>query len=390
MNRGPRATLGRMMTVRPLCFLLILLCLPSIARPKDKPEYLVEKHENGKLKLKVPVVGGKYHGSLKRFDEKGKVLEMSSYHHGRLDGKRRLYEDGKPISEELWSMGELLQPVTKAFLSRRISEIRRLRGPKEFDAARIKALRELQVYRFICHMPWEKIRLTKEANMYADHGAEICEAIGRLSHHPKNPGWDKDKYAKGSQGARMSNLGMSSTWNTNYTEQIPMYIDDGNTPSLGHRRHCLNPVLGEVGMGAKGKFAAMYWGGANDPEPDWHLQSLPSRGLTPTSLFDPSWDWHVAWNPKHYRCPDDKALTVEVLPLSGRVTRGTHWSESLKRGRPLAFHPSRVDRSGVGPPCVIFRPKGKPSVKQCLIVIKGLVDSQGQPAKVEILAELTG
>lgn len=58
------------------------------------------------------VISGKYEDGLKngvwrKWDKTGKLIESSSYRHGILDGERRIYFQGYPVSIEQYKKGEL-------------------------------------------------------------------------------------------------------------------------------------------------------------------------------------------------------------------------------------------------------------------------------------------
>lgn len=68
-----------------------------------------------------------------------------------------------------------------------------------------------------------------------------------LSHHPTRPAdMDADLYEIGKLGASKSNISWGTT---NLREMVKMFMDDSDTPTVGHRRWIIYPILQNVGFG---------------------------------------------------------------------------------------------------------------------------------------------
>jgi hypothetical protein len=245
-------------------------------------------------------------------------------------------------------------------------------------AEREAALRLLKSYRYLVGVPYENVVLDDELNKYADAAARICRKIGRIDHHPKNPGLPDDEYQIALKGTTSCNLFQTGgPENRVLLASVETFVADAgpNIEHLGHRRWCLNPLLRKVGFGRAGKFAALScFDRSQEKVPDFDFVSFPCPGLMPLEYFRPTYAWNVSVNPQKYGPPQDS--------VKAAIYRADRKGE--KDGPPLKLNFHKVDRQGYGlGNAIIFRPD--PSVvalgKRYVVEITGLVRADGTAAE---------
>lgn len=272
-------------------------------------------------------------------------------------------------------------------LKKELAEIARVpprpEGADALTLERQAALRRLKAYRYLAGVPHEPLVLDDQLNRYAQAATAVCARLGRLSHDPPKPtGMAEELYKDGRKGANSSNLGHGLR---DLTQAVDAWMNDsdpGNIAAAGHRRWCLNPALAKTGFGRTGLFTAMYvFDRSRKDVPAYDFLTYPARGPMPTSYFRRDWAWTVSLNPRKYREPDKKKVSVKVFALD---------KESKKTGAALALNYLGVDTQSAGVPlCVVFRPVGLQvsAGKRYLVEIEGLTGTDDKPAAVRFTTE---
>lgn len=351
----------------------------------------VEYHPNGKVHIRSNYRRGRLHGVYQTYDDKGRRRVTAKYREGRLHGEyvdrdekgeptiQATYVDGEkhgafvvlregvPISTQSWERGlatnvDGLSPYTKSKDAIRdaVEEIFNSVDPLEKDAADPKArsrgesLRLLKIFRYLCDVPYEDIRLDAQMNAWAEAGARLCEAIGRLDHTPANPGWPEEDYKFGYIGTSRSNLYMGHPERKPMEASVPAYMDDSdasNIDRVGHRRWCINPRMLRAGFGSAGRFSAMYAHDASRKEvPEFDFVAYPPPGFMPVYYFGERHAWSVSLNPKKFDKPERGGLKVTVRAVD---------DDFLRADAPLPLDHFTLSSEGMGlRDCIIFRPKG--------------------------------
>jgi hypothetical protein len=198
-----------------------------------------------------------------------------------------------------------------------------------------------------------------------------------------NPGWPEEEYRIALKGAGSSNLYVGFGEYTLATV-VDSFVDDSdeaNVDRLGHRRWCLNPMMGKVGFGRSGKFAAMWafdQSAANVP--DFDFVCYPARGYMPLEYFSPQEAWSVSLNPRKFKAP----------PAKTQPKIFTWDAKTKEKGEPLPLNSVKVDFIPFGiPNCIIFRPE-KTAVapgKAYLVEIDNLSRVDGSATSVRYVVE---
>jgi hypothetical protein len=218
----------------------------------------------------------------------------------------------------------------------------------ELAADRELALRQLRAYRYLVGVPHHDLALDATLNAYAHAGAEICAALGDITHEPANPGWPKERYDAGYHGAHGSNLHQGHRACTS----VRGYMDDSdpsNVDRVGHRCWCMNPAMQRTGFGHLDGFTAMWAGDRSRAQvPEVAFVALPAPGFAPAPWFGPRWAWSVSLDPKHFDAPVTGRTKARIEPVG---------AEFLPTGEPLALDYENVKQDSVGIPyLVVFRP----------------------------------
>lgn len=287
----------------------------------------------------------------------GRRRKSLEYKAGMLHGELKIVQDDKLLTRQQWKDGELADlDGRQPFPARRDALLRELRAilaqPAAEDPAdarhaeRLRALHRLQLYRRLCGLPWEGMRLVPEWNLRCDAAAEVCRANGGLDHTPPMPaGFDEARYKLGHEGASNSNLSRG----TSLPRSIDGYMDDSdpsNIDRIGHRRWCLNPTLKKTGFGAADDYSAM-WSMDQSGPPVKGLSEVfyPPRGHVPVDLHAANRAFSIAlWRGA---VPRREQLVVRIVPLD---------ADWLEAGDPLELDHCAVAEGGYGgAPCLVFR-----------------------------------
>jgi hypothetical protein len=253
-----------------------------------------------------------------------------------------------------------------------------------FDSLSIDALNKLNVYRYICDVPYDVI-LDAEYNAYCKAAARICHKLGRLDHKPGNPGMPEDDYKKAFHGTSHSNLHMGR----GTQGSVDGYMDDSdknNISRVGHRRWCINPAMAKTGFGQHDKFSAMYsFDRGRTDIPDYDYVAFPAPGYMPVSFFKTHYAWNISLNVKKYQKPDKGSTKVHVYPLGSSLS-----FDPEKQKTSLKLNYLNVNNDGMGiPSCIIFRPSGIDvrNGKKYWVKVTGIKTKDGKDAVIEYLVE---
>lgn len=372
---------------------------------------------SGRLRLRTTYAAGLLDGRYEAFTEDGAPLRTARYVAGRLHGKVEVFRGKTVVTTQIWKEGTLVTwngvpafPRDRATLERTLASIEagqltikspgkpRPRSanpekssgeppglapaPEVLAADRVRALRRLQAYRYLCEVAYEDLLLDDDLNAAAQAAAEICARLGHLSHAPSNPGLPDDAYRLAARGARGCNLHQLE----GATASVDGFMDDSdpmNVATLGHRRWCLSPRMRMTGFGvarsADGHpFTAMWVKDASRGSvPDYVALCYPARGWNPAAMFSDHHAWSVAWNPARFPHVSAATLHVEVWRLD---------ADFVPAAAPLPLEAVSVvaDRVGASP-CLIFRPIGVDLADGAAYAVEvtGLADG----AKAERLGE---
>ena len=265
---------------------------------------------------------------------------------------------------------------------------------KTYAKDRLNGLRQLMKYRMMCNVPYKHLRLSPLQNAYADAASIICKKINRLSHTPKNPGFAKDFYDFCYFGTTHSNLSMNSRGTQGWTS-IDSFMDDSdqhNLDRVGHRRWCLNPLMGTCGVGSVGNYGALYCFDKSGPQMqgfpqdyDFDFVAFPANGYMPASdkYFKNFYAWSVSYNKFKYNAPDPDQVKAKIYKATARQCK----AKTLEpKGEPIELRYNKLNTGLFGSgPCMIFLPK---SIKirrgSCfIVVIEGLTDREGNPTTIK-------
>ena len=287
--------------------------------------------------------------------------KKSEFKHGVLSGAVTVEIDGRVVSKQKWRDGELerLDDLVP-FATRRVTLLEKLRAilsppSTPIDAAkdplateRAAALRRLQAYRALCGVPYETLSLVPAWNALCDAASEVCKLNGQISHTPPKPaGFDDARFRQACEGASHSNLSQG----TDLAGSVDSYFndsDDSNIARIGHRRWCLNPLMGKTGFGCDGVFSAM-WSMDESGKGPRGLDAVlyPPPGWCPVNMFSSEHAFSIS--PLKGGQVKKSDLRVKLRPLD----------EDWVSGEELKFdHMDSID-SGFGTGgCIVFRPVG--------------------------------
>lgn len=355
-----------------------------------------EYFESGKVKVRASYKDGELDGKYEEKDEKGKKVKTAEYEEGKLHGEVVYYEDGKKAREEQYAFGLLTHPRSLDELKEGLEAIngggkKKGRGGDD-GGEHQEALQRLNSYRYIVGVPHD-VELKPEYTERAKLGAELLEAIGKgISHHPKNSvGWPEEKYKKAYLGCSEGNLAWSSG-RMSGADAVDMWFydsDSSNQSRVGHRRWKMNPVMKYTGFGVHGGTAVGYaWDASRTDTPDWKYIAYPARGYMPIDYFnripkyakgDKAYCWHVQLNERYYGKNPKGEVTVYPLEKKG-----------FEKGAPLKN--SFFNASGAAkdfPPALIWRPAGAKITDgaRYWVEITGLTPKGDAPTKIEYLVE---
>jgi len=408
-----------------LAFLALALAQPLLAGE------VVEKYDSGKLKLKYATdAEGRKNGDYHEYYESGKLKVAAAYKADKLHGLYTSYyesgivrlkilytdgqknggyveqdEKGRLLKEQVFWNDLLLYPKSARLIKYHLEVIAKSGGaaaandkaapaadktaPPSALAERqnVEALRRLNSYRYLADVPWD-VALKAEYGDYAQAAAEICSRIGRLDHHPPNPGMPQEDYKKALYGTTHANLYEGRSTRT----AVDGFMNDSNEenlPFVGHRRWCLNPAMAQAGFGESGRFAAMF---AHDQSrrdvPDYDFVAWPARGYVPAGYFGARQAWSVSLNPAKFLPPTKADVKANVYPLAPGAPGAP--ADPRSRGQPLELNFFNVDATPYGiANCIIFRPAGAAASagQRYWVEITGLRKADRSPATVEYLVE---
>lgn len=268
-------------------------------------------------------------------------------------------------------------------LKQTVEEIQGRQGGAEDDGIQ-EAINDLNTFRFLCGLDYQ-VGLDGTYNTKATAAASICNALGRLSHAPENPGWEKGRYQVAREGAGHCNLQGGGS----VGRSVHSYMDDsdaGNITVLGHRRWCLNPAMGKTGFGSDGRYSAMWsMDDSNRKGSKLPFVAFPAPGFMPTDYFEEHYAWSVSLQKDAYKYPDSLAAeNVKVYQLGGNETRPRAGEQPLK----LSFF--NLNRDGYGIPCcIIFKPEGVEVEHRSRywVVIDGIEKRNGINTRIEYLVD---
>jgi hypothetical protein len=276
-------------------------------------------------------------------------------------------------------------PKSLDHIKRTIKAIQDRRGDST-DRELQGAINNLNSYRFICGLDFA-VTLDASYNQSCTAAAQICNAIGKLSHGPDNPGWEEDRYQEARKGCGRSNLSMGSS----VSGSVHSYMNDsdpGNITALGHRRWCLNPTMGKTGFGSDDRYSAMWSMDRSNSDPgEIDFIAFPTPGYMPTDYFKPHYAWSVTLHKSAYKIPDSlTAANVKVYKIRSNETRPRPGDQ------PLELNYFNYDRAGFGiANCIIFRPDGidVEHRDRYWVEIDGVEKQNGINTTIEYLVDFT-
>jgi uncharacterized protein YkwD len=181
------------------------------------------------------------------------------------------------------------------------------------------------------------IGLNKETSVKAQQMALMIQANGFLTHTPP-PTW-KCYTDDGYDAATHSNLGYGKV----NADAIDMYMEDGGTPSLGHRRWIIYSGAGNFGHGASQFGDALYVigsTGASGSVPEFI--TWPNKGFCPGELVPVQWSFSMP-------DADFSNATVKMTGPNGASVPFQYVAESPGYGDPtLSWIPQGVNTNTGG------------------------------------------
>ncbi len=373
-------------------------------------------YESGREHVRAYYKEGKLEGKYQEKNEKGRTILQARYEDGKLHGPYKLSEPKKVVPEQavaaedlMFVRGALAYPKPLRYIQKHMAEIdpnaprpgrsarrppprgdkgqRGKDGDEGFSAGHVQALQRLKAYRFLCDVPYEDVVLDKELNEYGAAGGEICDAVGKLTHHPKNPGWPEERYKYAYHATTHSNLHTHSSHSGGalLVSSVDGYMNDSdsrNISRVGHRRWCLNPNMAKVGFGAHGHYSAMMaHDNTRDPKCDWLRITYPARGYMPVAYFSNQHAWCVLLHPKKHTKPSKTAIKARVYAMDKRFHR---------QEEPLNLNYFNVDTGGYGHNwAIIFRPDGIQvrHGNRYWVEVDGVKASDGEDVEIRYVVE---
>jgi hypothetical protein len=281
-------------------------------------------HEDGGRALIAEYQRGRRHGAYEERSADGSRVRTARYAQDLLDGPAQLVRAGRPPVAQVWKAGRLLSQNGVATSTRTEAEVRASLAaildpvgpadPSSLDAARAAALARLRAYRYLAGVPHENVTLDPQMNEACQAAAEVCTALGSITHTPRDPGGlAPGRYELGKLGAGSSNLSMGTT----LPHSIDRYMDDSdasNIRALGHRRWCLNPRLARTGFGHVSGVSAMWALDASGPAlRGTAVVSWPPPGPLPVDFIEAHWAWTFAFAGPGSRVAVVPSVIVERL-----------------------------------------------------------------------------
>jgi hypothetical protein len=235
-------------------------------------------------------------------------------------------------------------------------------------------LSRLRQHRYLAGVPFEHVAYNASQGELAHAAADICSRLDKLTHSPERPaGMSDADYKLGKDGAGQCNLFGGLTEPAACVDGWMNDSDPSNIDRVGHRRWCLNPMMGTSAFGSVGNYAAMYaFDGSFKDVPAWDIVAWPARGAMPSSFFEPRQAWSISPNPARYTIPAQASLKVSIHAADGK---------QQPTGAPLKLDYFRLDTGGFGSgPAVIFRPEKIVLEGTYLVTLEGLKAKGGEAA----------
>jgi len=216
-----------------------------------------------------------------------------------------------------------------------------------------EAINALNFVRYITGLP-DDILLDETYTSYAQHGAVLLAALGKLTHNPPKPSDMPQKfYETAYKGPSNSNCAYG--YDT-ITGTILGFMDDSdpsNIDRLGHRRWLLNPPMKKTGFGYCDGFSDTYvFDRSRGYEIRYDFISWPARNYMPVEFMNRQTAWSVNLGNEY-----DNPSVNDVQVTLKRRNDGKTWTFSGKSNSGSTGNYFNVDNNGYGmPKCIIFRP----------------------------------
>ena len=213
----------------------------------------------------------------------------------------------------------------------------------------------------------------------AQAGTTLLIGAGGMDHTPSKPTGVSDAFYKlGYSGTSASNLGMGYA---NLADAMVYgWMNDGDSSNIdraGHRRWCLNPVMGETGFGHSSGFTAMYvFDESNQAGEDISYVVWPAR-MMPINYFHGP--WMVSLNSNQFKVPNKEKLKVTLTKSDGSsVTLDSSCKDVY--GKYLNYSATSY---GMGP-AIIFDPDlGIKASDEVSVKVDGIQDRNGNAFQLE-------
>ncbi|MCM1158273.1 MAG: leucine-rich repeat protein [Bacteroidales bacterium] len=221
------------------------------------------------------------------------------------------------------------------------------------DATQQQALAALNEMRYIAGI-YHGVTADSGYISRAQTGALINYVNNKMSHSPEQPaGMSDEMYQLGCEGTGRGNIIVTSASTLSLSKSVihswMADADENNIDRIGHRRWCLNPVMGKTGFGAvsgsNGTHGVMYAFDASHsvsvkPTVVWPAQNMP------TDYFKGNYPWSIS---------SDTAFSTDVSVKLTRVSDNREWNFSDSQ----ADGYFNYDKGGYGQSnCLVFRPSG--------------------------------
>ncbi len=404
---------------RLLAIFVLIMCgpaafaeLPPTTAKNSTTGVEEEKYENGQTKSHYALnPAGLRSGPYTLFSDDGKRTERGSYKNGELDGQRQTFypntrvklqenykkgaidgpvteldekgtsvraaefKAGIPVSDRTTIDGIVVYPRSIAMIQNELARIGKLKietvaasapipphaGGNTSQEDREDAVRRLMEYRYLCNVPYEPLVLDPLYCAHDEAASAICAELGHLTHEPENPGWPVDRFKFAAEGSSHSNIYMAGgkKETPQCVNSINAYMNDsdpGNVDRVGHRRWCLNPYMGKVGIASFQNYSAMWSFDASRKQiPDYDFIAYPAPGYFPSPYFRASYAWSISINPTKYAPPATTNVKIAVTPVKVDVAQ----NKVNPSAKPLELNSTKVNATsyGIGN-CIIFRPVG--------------------------------
>jgi len=230
-----------------------------------------------------------------------------------------------------------LYPRSRKEIEAGIKEIAKRPRPKELSAEVHEATKQLNIYRFLCGVPFAVVG-DVECSKNAGSAAIACREAGTISH---------------SLGHFTDHCNLSTMGNMAAT--VAQYMEDGgdnNREARGHRAWCLNPPMGKVGFGSGGKSFSAMWCMDNSGTAQKGTWAYPGKGFFPLQYFHGN-----AWSFYGLDCGANPKVEIfrlakrpeQPLPATGDIpgheVKVRHVSHAMMNG--LNFEPAEPAKHGI-------------------------------------------